>query len=114
MKKEKLKENPMIGKQKRVKIKNRKFDVTEDTNEVKTFIIILAVIIIIVGVIYFVTEITELLRRVHTVRSFRCYRESKSARRLTSTLSPSIIVMLDFGKNVQMAGQARFKKQDKR
>ena len=41
-------------------------------------------------------------------------KKHKAPAELASALCPSIIVMLDFAKNMQMAGQPCFKKQDNR
>ena len=54
-KNKKLKENPIMVDQK--KIKSIKVDNSEDTNEIKSFIIIVVVIAILVGIIYGLTEI---------------------------------------------------------
>ncbi len=51
----KLKENPIMVDQK--KVKNIKIDNSEDTNEIKSFIIIVVVIAVVIGVIYGLTEI---------------------------------------------------------
>ena len=50
-----LKENPIMVDQK--KVKNIKVDNSEDTNEIKTFIIIVVVIAVVIGIIYGLTEI---------------------------------------------------------
>lgn len=51
----KLKENPIMVDQK--KLKNIKVENSEDTNEIKSFIIIVVVIAAVIGIIYGLTEI---------------------------------------------------------
>lgn len=58
MNRRKLKENPMIKEDKKVKNINAKnLGVSEDENEIKSFIIIVIVIAVIAGIVYFVTEL---------------------------------------------------------
>lgn len=55
MKSKKLKENPLMSDGKNTKRINKGF-VSEEENEVKTFIIIVLVIALLAGIIYFVTD----------------------------------------------------------